>query len=153
MLSRDFKPLLVFHFQNFVTKSLLINNHDDLELYRETLFTVFRELDCVHVGKILETDFIEVIQAAIETMIRSQYSFEDSKMADFMGFLNVKIDPIITAIFSNDLESCKLWKQRLEFQIYRTVGLLLLEKSFDIIRDYPDSMDALKDLKVFVKLM
>lgn len=142
----DLKAVIVNGFKSYIESILVDQNQPDS--YSRALFTIFRELEGLRIRIIVEGEFIEIIQSAIEKMIRSNFNTEEAQMKSYLQFLNLKIDPILSAIFGQGHESATSWKPRIEFQIYRSVGLLLMEHIFEIIRDFPESEDNLADLKV-----
>jgi hypothetical protein len=125
--------------------------HDQLasrSANNETITTVLRELEGLDVLSVLEGDFVDSIQNALEDMIQKEEISDESKIDFYLKFLHTKIEPLLETIFgrSSTLDS---WVHRLRYQTYRSLGLLLIENVFDIIRDYPSSRNSLSDLKVF----
>jgi hypothetical protein len=128
--------------------SLISNTDDHIQIMKETLSMLFRELAPLDISIALENDFIEAIQHLIEELIKTRYNDVDQRIPYFLNMLESRIEPILKSIFSENHVSYNLWKQRFEFQMYRTLGFLLIESSFDIFRDYPDTEDSLKELKI-----
>jgi hypothetical protein len=148
VLYTQVKPVIANIFRKYMTASLISNTDDHIKVMKDTLSLMFHALSPLDISKALENDFIEVIQHLIEELIKTRYNDVVHRIPYFMSILGSKIDPILKSIFSDNAESYNLWKQRFEFQMYRTLGFLFIESSFDIFRDYPETEELLKELKI-----
>jgi hypothetical protein len=57
-----------------------------------------------------------------------------------------EISPILDLFFYDSKE----WKNRMEFHLYKSCCLNRIYSVFDLVTDYPNSIDLINDLKVFV---
>jgi hypothetical protein len=142
----DLKPILSTLFKKLINESLIHNGDENMDLFKNVLRSLFKKLECLDISKALEVDFIDIIQTTTDKMVRTRNDGEGT-ISDFLNLFTIKIDPILEAIYNTNHDFRSLWKQRLEFQIYRTHGMLLMERSFDIFRDFPDSLEQVKDLR------
>ncbi|QDZ24626.1 subunit 2 of anaphase-promoting complex [Chloropicon primus] len=67
-----------------------------------------------------------------------------------MGFLELLLESTSHGFGSEESKNDVVgqWKSRLDFFIYEILGRMRTEEMFDIVVDFPESMQALKDLKV-----
>ena len=57
-----------------------------------------------------------------------------------------EISPILDLFFYDSKE----WKNRMEFHLYKSCCLNRIYSVFDLVTDYPNSIDLINDLKVFI---
>jgi len=155
-LKNDKKWLLNFllenyDIQNVDLKSFIKNNLESrLELD-------WMKIDAVHAlcGRV-DKEFQEILETSRVFMIDfahllSEIVFvEIEKFARFNGLSAClewfkEITPILDLFFYDSKE----WKNRMEFHLYKSCCLHRIHSVFDIITDYPNTIDSINDLKVF----
>lgn len=154
LLYHDFKPLLLAHVM-FSLKEWLVDEECLIIPTQEELRALFNQMAFFRLREIFESPLIDILEEALITKIAEQSKdrFEDSRIASYLEYLDIKLSPVLSVVF--ETKRASTWKERLQFFIYKTLGSLLytLHRNFrslsifEIIREYPDSIPSLTDLK------
>ncbi|KAJ3276763.1 Anaphase-promoting complex subunit 2 [Terramyces sp. JEL0728] len=125
----------------------MFNGDEDYQFHLNGISDICAKLSGLDIVEVLERPFITQIEMAIENLVTENSEFTTESLSSILEFLCSKIMPIITAIHGMVSKEAISWKYRLESFVYRLVGMNLSGFIFEIVRDYPDSLPSLDNLR------
>lgn len=105
----------------------------------------------------LDSDFVEILNKGQKTIgldfscfLSEIILLEVERISSCMDLDQclawfTRILPCLDLFFQNSIE----WKNRMEFHMYKSICLCRINSVFELVTDYPHSIDLINDLKVF----